>query len=153
ARTASTRCARRADSASSTTPNFVMPGHSGLPCADRVNLSAMPGIRVLAQFTSVKTWMAGTKPGHDEYVVVAAATDTRQNLSQNLHIERHGRLVFRIMQHQRCSDVAHMRRRRQIGDEVLKRRHIAGHAFQDKVDLSRQHPALPYQRLGAHEFL
>jgi len=38
----------------------------------------MPGIHVLAQFTCVKTWMAGTKPGHDEYVVVAAATDRRQ---------------------------------------------------------------------------
>ena len=41
----------------------VMPGHSGLPCADCVNLSAMPGIHVLAPR---KTWMAGTKPGHDE---------------------------------------------------------------------------------------
>src|ERR1039457_1565319 len=25
---------------------LVMPGHSSLPCADRVNLSAMPGIHV-----------------------------------------------------------------------------------------------------------
>jgi hypothetical protein len=30
---------------------FVMPGHRGLPCADRVNLSAMPGIHV---FTAAK---------------------------------------------------------------------------------------------------
>jgi hypothetical protein len=27
---------------------LVMPGHGILPCADCVNLSAMPGIRVLA---------------------------------------------------------------------------------------------------------
>ena len=28
--------------------NLVMPGHSGLLCADCVNLSAMPGIHVLS---------------------------------------------------------------------------------------------------------
>jgi hypothetical protein len=28
-------------------PQFVMPGHSSLPCADYVNLSALPGIHVL----------------------------------------------------------------------------------------------------------
>jgi hypothetical protein len=37
-----------------------MPGHSSLPCADGVNLSAMPGIHVLAAITEEKTWMAGT---------------------------------------------------------------------------------------------
>jgi hypothetical protein len=40
-----------------------MPGHSSLPCADGVNLSAMPGIHVLR--SDWKTWMAGTTPGHD----------------------------------------------------------------------------------------
>jgi hypothetical protein len=28
-------------------PQFVMPGHGSLPCADYVNLSALPGVRVL----------------------------------------------------------------------------------------------------------
>jgi hypothetical protein len=45
-----------------------------------------------------------------------------------------------------------MRRRRQVGDEILKRRHVGRDAFEDEVDLARQHPALPHQRLGADEF-
>ena len=46
-----------------------------------------------------------------------------------------------------------MRRRGQMRDEILKRRHVRRHAFQNEVDLARQHPALPHQRFGAHEFL
>src|SRR5260370_27008524 len=49
-----------------------MPGHSSLPCADCVNLSAMPGTHVF--LSGFKTWIAGTSsaktrfallPGHD----------------------------------------------------------------------------------------
>lgn len=36
----------------------VIPGHSSLPCADCVNLPAMPGIHALVSFEA-KTWMAG----------------------------------------------------------------------------------------------
>src|SRR5260370_17001150 len=39
-----------------------MPGHSSLPCADCVNLSAMPGIHVFLICWRQKTWMAGTSP-------------------------------------------------------------------------------------------
>ena len=46
-----------------------------------------------------------------------------------------------------------MRRRGQMGDEILKRRHVGRHAFQDEIHLARQHPAFPHQRLGAHEIL
>jgi len=46
-----------------------------------------------------------------------------------------------------------MRRRCQIGDEILERRHVGRHAFQDEVDFARQHPAFAHQRLGAHEIL
>jgi hypothetical protein len=44
---------------------FVMPGHSSLPCADCVNLSAMPGIHV--SISSGKKDVDGRgEPGHDE---------------------------------------------------------------------------------------
>src|SRR5215212_1207561 len=46
-----------------------------------------------------------------------------------------------------------MRRRRQMGDEILKGCHIRRHAFQNEVDLARKHPALAHQRLGPHELL
>ena len=46
-----------------------------------------------------------------------------------------------------------MRRRGQVGDEILKRRHVGRDAFQDEIHLARQHPAFPHQRLGADEFL
>jgi hypothetical protein len=46
-----------------------------------------------------------------------------------------------------------MRRRGQVRDEILKRRHVGRHALQDKIDFARQHPALPHQGLGAHELL
>jgi hypothetical protein len=39
-----------------------MPGHSSLPCADYVYLSALPGIHVYLILTQDKTWMAGTSP-------------------------------------------------------------------------------------------
>ena len=32
-----------------------MPGHSSLPCADGVNLSAVPGIHVLAMLAATST--------------------------------------------------------------------------------------------------
>ena len=43
---------------------LVMPGHSCLPCADCVNLSALPGIDVF--FAARKAWMAGTSPAMTE---------------------------------------------------------------------------------------
>ena len=46
------------------TVKLVMPGHSSLPCADCVNLSAMPGIHVLAH-SSKKDVDGRDKPGHD----------------------------------------------------------------------------------------
>jgi len=47
------------------TLGFVMPGHSSLPCADCVNLSAIPGIHVLQRIN--KEDVDGrVKPGHDE---------------------------------------------------------------------------------------
>ncbi len=48
------------------TPTFVMPGHSSPPCADYVNLPALPGIDVLLLRDSGKTWMAGTSPAMTE---------------------------------------------------------------------------------------
>ena len=41
----------------------------------------------------------------------------------------------------------------QLGDEGLKRRQRRRDAFQDEVDLARQHPAFAHDRLRAHEFL
>jgi hypothetical protein len=41
----------------------VMPGHSSLPCADCVNLSAVPGIHVFLY--SLKDVDGRDKPGHD----------------------------------------------------------------------------------------
>src|SRR5438105_15091695 len=46
-----------------------------------------------------------------------------------------------------------MRRGGEMRDEFLESRHVRRDAFQDEVDLARQHPALPHQRLAAHEFL
>jgi hypothetical protein len=43
-----------------------MPGHSRLLCADGVNLSAMPGIHVLAPLEQ-KDVDGRDKPGHDEF--------------------------------------------------------------------------------------
>src|SRR6266851_9428731 len=47
-----------------------MPGHSSLPCADCVNLSAVPGIHVFLRNLTTKTRMAGTKPGHDNSIAL-----------------------------------------------------------------------------------
>ena len=41
-----------------------MPGHSSLPCADGVNLSALPGIHVIVG-RSKKDVDGRVKPGHD----------------------------------------------------------------------------------------
>jgi len=43
---------------------FVMPGHCGLLCSDGVNLSAMPGIRLLG-CDAKKDVDGRDKPGHD----------------------------------------------------------------------------------------
>jgi hypothetical protein len=47
---------------------FVMPGHSSLPCADYVNLPALPGIHVLVPGSKkvVDGRDKPDKPGHDE---------------------------------------------------------------------------------------
>ena len=46
-----------------------------------------------------------------------------------------------------------MRRRGQMGNKILERRHVRRDAFQDEIDLARQHPAFPHQRFRAHELL
>ena len=46
------------------TAKLVMPGHSSLPCADCVNLSALPAIHVFSRLVS-KDVDARDKPGHD----------------------------------------------------------------------------------------
>jgi hypothetical protein len=43
----------------------VMPGHSSLPCADCVNLSAIPGIHVFLLFKRQDV-DGRNKSGHDE---------------------------------------------------------------------------------------
>jgi hypothetical protein len=45
-----------------------MPGHSSLPCADYVHLSALPGIHDLLARKNVD---GRVKPGHDEVDGVA----------------------------------------------------------------------------------
>src|SRR5260370_40067193 len=45
---------------------LVMPGHSSLPCADCVNLSAMPGIHVLAAFKQERRGWPGRSPAMTE---------------------------------------------------------------------------------------
>src|SRR4029453_8816567 len=56
--------------------SFVMAGHRRLPCADYVNLSALPAIHLLFRRMVLKTWMPGTSsaktrfallPGHDDF--------------------------------------------------------------------------------------
>src|SRR5260221_13585620 len=47
------------DQASAATPSTAMPG-------------LVPGIHVLAAFRQERTWMAGTKPGHDGWETVEA---------------------------------------------------------------------------------
>jgi hypothetical protein len=71
-----------------------MPGHSNLPCADCVNLSAMPGIHVLLH-VSKKTWMAGTMPGHDEKRVVRESLKMPETFSAG-SLCRLGKLPVRI---------------------------------------------------------
>src|ERR1700716_2970551 len=70
------------------TPRYgiVMPGHSSLPFADCVNLSAMPGIRVLTDPRG-KRVDGRAKPGHDELVSVARCGHRR-----GAHAERPLRL-------------------------------------------------------------
>ena len=46
-----------------------------------------------------------------------------------------------------------MRDRREVGHEGLKLGQVGRHAFEDEIDLARQHPAFPNQRLAAHESL
>ena len=43
-----------------------------------------------------------------------------------------------------------MRRAGEFGDESLKRLEIGRDAFEDEIDLARQHPAFAHQRLLAH---
>jgi hypothetical protein len=38
-----------------------------------------------------------------------------------------------------------------LGDEGLEGLEVRGHAFEDEVDLPRQHPAFAHQRLRTHE--
>ena len=44
-----------------------------------------------------------------------------------------------------------MRRAGEFGDESLERFEIRRHAFEDEIDLARQHPAFAHQRLLAHD--
>jgi len=46
-----------------------------------------------------------------------------------------------------------MRRGGELGDEGLEGFQIRRHAFENEVDLPRQHPAFAHQRLCAHEIL
>ena len=73
--------------------------------------------------------------------------------SASLDLQRYRRLVFRVVQHQRGPDVAHMWRGGEVRDELLKRRHVGRDAFQDEIDLARQHPAFPHQGFGSDELL
>jgi uncharacterized protein len=56
-----------------------MPGHSSLPCADYVHLSALPGIHVL--LGAVKTWMAGTSPAMTENVALSVVSQSILNVA------------------------------------------------------------------------
>jgi len=44
------------------TVKLVMPGHSSLPCADCVNLSAMPGIHVFLCRCPRRGWPGRARP-------------------------------------------------------------------------------------------
>jgi hypothetical protein len=66
---------RRAHQQLNTEPTVVMPGHSGLLCADCVNLSALPGIHVLLSFCKGKDVDGRDKPGHDEYLSPNSESD------------------------------------------------------------------------------
>jgi hypothetical protein len=46
-----------------------MPGHSSLPCADGIDLSALPGIHVF--FLEVQDVDGRDKPGHDDLTLFA----------------------------------------------------------------------------------
>ncbi len=46
-----------------------------------------------------------------------------------------------------------MRRAGQFGDEGLESLQVGRDAFEDEIDLARQHPAFAHQRLPAHEGL
>ena len=63
-----------------------------------------------------------------------------------LQLHRHHGGVFGVAQRQRGLDVAHMRRAGQLGDEGLEGLEVRRHAFQNEVDLARQHPAFAHQR-------
>src|SRR5437016_3795595 len=67
--------------------------------------------------------------------------------------QRHDGSVLGIAQRQRGFDVAHERRAGELGDERLKRFQVRRYAFDDEIDVARQHPAFADERLGAHEFL
>src|SRR5271168_3118660 len=84
-------------------------------------------------------------------LALLAMTEWRDSSSPRLYFQRHRRFIFRVVQHERRPDVAHMRRGREMRDEILKRRHVGRDAFQDEVDFARQHPAFPHERFGADE--
>jgi len=49
-----------------------MPGHSSLPSADCVNLSAVPGIHCLTAYQRERRGWPGQawdKPGHDDFAI------------------------------------------------------------------------------------
>src|SRR5579885_1110259 len=66
-------------------------------------------------------------------------------------LHRHHRRVLGIAQRERGLDVAYVGRRGEFFDKCLEGLQIWRHAFEREVDLARQHPALPYQRLRTHE--
>src|SRR6202030_3225701 len=76
--------------------NFVMAGYSSLPCADCVNLSALPAIHGLT--SSKKDVDARHKAGHDGVILASAHTHL---LSQPFDQRRRMHLVGLVVSGQR----------------------------------------------------
>ena len=68
-------------------------------------------------------------------------------------IKWHERLVLDLVKAERRAHVAHIGQARQIADEILKRRHVRGDAFEDEIHLAGERPAFAHRRPVGDAFL
>ena len=73
---------------------FVMPGHSSLPCADCVNLSAMPGIHVFTAWQQEGRGWPGRSPAMTKKRIVFKCHHVFAQISDSIFKKAKSRRTF-----------------------------------------------------------
>ena len=125
----------------------IAPPPRRLPCRRPQTPAAAPPATVPSNRALPRTHL---RPRHLSRRQPRRSDGRRSDPRRAQQLHRHDRSILGIAQCQRGLDVEHMGNRGQVGHEGLKLGQIGRHAFEDEVDLARQHPAFADQRLAAY---